>query len=157
MSPWLLPFKGTVTWDFYGYFLAWMDLYRPKREPLLVLNFKDVPSILGSNFKYWCVLYQTFLEILRISEKDWQPSTWFSNFSIFWVSGSLRNAAKGINTSRRFYESQRMFSNNISVSIRQLSILLRDSTNLREGLVWSEPKLKIVAKNRRRFKKILKP
>jgi hypothetical protein len=67
----------------------------------------------------------------------------FSNFSLFWVSGSPRNAAKGVNTSWSFVESPRMidnqfsgsprlFFNNISVSIRQLSILLGDSTNLRE-------------------------
>jgi hypothetical protein len=77
------------------------------------------------------------LEILRISE-DWQLSMRFSNFSLFWVSGSPRNAAKGVNTSRRFVECPRMidnqfsgsprtFFNNISVSIRQLSILLGDS------------------------------
>jgi hypothetical protein len=132
------------------------------------LNFKDVSSILDSNFKYWRVPYQIFSEICRISEKDWQLITRFSNFSLFWVSVSPRNAAKGVNTSRRFVESPRMidnqfsgsprmFNNNISVSIRQLSILLGDSTNLREGLVWSAPKLKIVAKNRRSFKKVLKP
>jgi hypothetical protein len=74
-------------------------------------NFKDVSSILDSNFKYWCVPYQTFSEIRRISEKDWQLSSRFSNFSIFWVSGSPRNAAKGVNTSRRFLESPRMIDN----------------------------------------------
>jgi hypothetical protein len=114
------------------------------------------------------------LEILRISEKDWQLSTRFSNFSLFWVSGSPRNAAKGINTSRRFVESPRiiesprmidnqfsgsprMFFNDISVSIRQLSILFGDSMNLQKGLVWNASILKIVAKNRRSFQKILKP
>jgi hypothetical protein len=50
-----------------------------------------------------------------------------------------------------------MFFNNISMSLRQLSILLGDSTNLREGLVLSTPKLKIAAKNRRSFIKIVKP
>jgi hypothetical protein len=131
------------------------------------LNFKDVSSIFGNYFKFWCVSYQIFSEIRRISEKDWQLSTRFSNFSLFWVSGSPRNAAKGVNTSWRFAESPRMidnqfsgsprmFFNNISVSKRQVSNLLGDSTNLREGLVWSAPKLKIVAKNRRNFRKILK-
>jgi hypothetical protein len=102
------------------------------------LNFKDVSSILDSNFKYWCVSYQTFSEIRRISKKDWQLNSQFSNFSLFWVSGFPRNAAKGVNTSQRFVESPRMiddqfsgstrmFLNNISVSIRQLSILLGDS------------------------------
>ncbi len=130
------------------------------------LNFKEGSSILDSYFKYWCVPYQTFSEIPRISEKDWQLGPRFSNFSFFWVSGSPRNAAKGVNTSRRFVESPRMINNhfrssprmfNISVSLRQLSILLGDSTNLREGLVWSTPKLKIAARNRRGFIKMLKP
>jgi hypothetical protein len=133
-----------------------------------ILNFKEGSSVLDSYLKYWCVPYQTFSEILRISEKVWQLSPRFSNFSFFWVSGPPRKAAKGVNTSRRFYESPRMidnqfrgsprmFSNNISVSLRQMSILLGDSTNLGEGLVWSTPKLKIVAKNWRSFIKILKP
>jgi hypothetical protein len=102
------------------------------------LNFKEGSLILDSYFKYWCILCQSFSEIRRISEKDWQPSSWFSNFSLFWVSGPSRNAAKGVNTSRRFVESPRMidnlfrgsprmFFNNISVSLIQLSILLGDS------------------------------
>jgi hypothetical protein len=57
----------------------------------------------------------------------------------------------------QFSGSPRIFFNNISVSIRQLSILLGDSTNLKEGLVRRAPKLKIVAKNRRSFIQILKP
>jgi hypothetical protein len=57
----------------------------------------------------------------------------------------------------QFSGSPRMFFNNINVSKRQLSILLGDSMNLQEGLVRSTPKLKIVAKNRRSFIKILKP
>ncbi len=32
-------FKGTVAWDFYGYFLAWMDLSRPEWELPLVFKF----------------------------------------------------------------------------------------------------------------------
>jgi hypothetical protein len=58
--------------------------------------------------------------------------------------------------------SPRMFFNNISVSLFieetriQLSILLGDSTNLREGLVWNAPKLKTSAKNRRSILTILK-
>ncbi len=153
---------------FLRFFLACMDFSRPERDRFWFLNFKDVSSILDSYFKYWCVSYQTFSEIRRISEKDWQLSTRFSNFSLFWASGHPRNAAKGVNTSQRFYKSPRMidnqfsgsprtFFNNLSVSIRQFSILLGDSTNLQEGLVWSAPKLKIVAKNRRSFRKILKP
>jgi hypothetical protein len=39
---WLCQFrvlKGTVAWDFSGYFLAWIDLSRPEWEPLLVFIF----------------------------------------------------------------------------------------------------------------------
>jgi hypothetical protein len=146
---------------FYGYLGLKENRYR-------FLNFKECSSILDIYFKFWCVPYQTFSEILRISEKDWQLCPLFSNFYFFWVSGPPRNTTKGVNTSRRFVESPRMidnqfrgsprmFFNNISVSLRQLSILLGDSTNLREGLVWSTPKLKIATENRRSFIKILKP
>jgi hypothetical protein len=33
-------------------------------------NYYDSPSIFGSYFKFWCVSYQTFSEILQISEND---------------------------------------------------------------------------------------
>ncbi len=72
--------------------------------------------------------------------------TEFAVLQFFLVSGPPRNAAKGVSTSRRFVESPsmiensfrgspRMFFNNKSVSLIQLSILLGDSTNLRDGLV----------------------
>jgi hypothetical protein len=32
--------KGTIERDFYGYFLAWMDLSRPEWEPILVFKFE---------------------------------------------------------------------------------------------------------------------
>jgi hypothetical protein len=57
------------------------------------LNFKEGSLIWDSYFKFWCVSCQTFSGILQISEKDWQLSSRFSNFSWFWVSGSPRNAA----------------------------------------------------------------
>jgi hypothetical protein len=118
------------------------------------LNFKEGSLILDSYFKYWCVSCRTFSEIRRISEKDWPLCLRFSNFSLFWVSGPPRKAAKGVNTSRRFYESPRMiddlfhgspriFFNNISVSLIQLSILSGDSINFREGLAWNASILKI--------------
>ncbi len=136
------PLKGLSHEIFTVIFLAWMDFLGLNDNRYWFLNFKEGYSILNSCFKYWCVPYQTFSEIEN------------------WVHGSpifLRNAAKGVNTSRRFYESPRMianqfrgspriFFNNISVSLRQLSILLGDSTNLREGLVWITSKLKIAAK-----------
>ncbi len=97
------------------------------RNRFWFLNFKEGSLILCSYFKYWCVSCQTFSEIRRISEKDWQLSSRFSNFSLFRVSGPPRNAAKSVNHYRRFYESPRMidnlfrcsprmFFNNISVS-----------------------------------------
>ncbi len=114
------------------------------RNRFSFFSFKEIPSILDSQFKYWCVSYQSF--------SDWQLSPWFSNFLFFWDSSPLSDAAKGVNTSRRFVESprmidnyfrssQRIFFNTISVSLFigksriQLSILLGDSTNLWEGLV----------------------
>jgi hypothetical protein len=122
------------------------EVFRPVFRPVWIypglngnrfsfFNFKEGSFILDSYFNYWCVSCQTFSEILRISEKDWQLSSRFSNFSLFWVCGPRRNAAKGVNTSRRLVESpgmidnlfrgsQRMFFNNISVSLIQLSILL---------------------------------
>ncbi len=39
-----------------------------------LLNFDNIPSILDNYLKFWCVLGQTFFEILRILEKDWQLS-----------------------------------------------------------------------------------
>ncbi len=70
-------------------------------------NFRDVPSIMDNYFKFWCVSGQSFWEILKISEKEWQLSPWFSNFCRFLVSGSLWSVAEGVNTSRRFLESLR--------------------------------------------------
>ncbi len=98
------------------------------------LNFKEGSLILDNYFKYWCISSQTFSEIRRISEKDWQLRSRFSNFSLFWVSGPSRNTAKGVNTVQRFVESPRtidnlfrgsprMFFNNIIMSLIQLSIL----------------------------------
>ncbi len=125
-------------------------------NPFWFLNFKEGSLILDSYFKFWCVSCQTFSDIHRISEKDWPLSLRFSNFSFFWVSSPPRNAAKDVNHSRRFYKSprmidnlfrgsSRMFFNNISMSLIQLSIPLGDSTNLREGLVWNASILKITA------------
>jgi hypothetical protein len=110
-----------------------MDLSRSKWEPLLVFKFE----------RGFFDFRQLFLSFDAFHVK---LSSRFSNLSSFWVSGSPRNAAKGVNHSRIFYESPRMidnlfrgsprmFFNNISESLIQLSILLGDSTNLREGLV----------------------
>jgi hypothetical protein len=93
------------------FWLEWIHLGL-KGNCFWLLNFKDVSSI--SYFRYWCISCQTFSEICRISEKDWQLSTRFSNFSLFWDSGPPRNAAKGVNTSQRFVESPRMIDNQFS-------------------------------------------
>ncbi len=69
-------------------------------------NFYEAPSIFGNYFKFWCASYQTFSEICRISEKDWQLS--------------YRNAYVVEERSRRTAE--------LVVNI------LGDSTNLREVL-----------------------
>ncbi len=106
-------------------------------------NFKEGSLIWDSYFKYWCVSRQVLTTEFAVLQ-----------FSLFWVSGPPRNAVKGVNTSRIFVKSPRMidilfrgsprmFFNNISVSLIQLSILLWDSKNLREGLVWNASILKI--------------
>ncbi len=86
------PIKGTVAWDFYGYFLA----------------FSYGSSILDRYFKYWCVPYQTFSEILRISEID----NWVRVSPIFLSSGLAV----------------------LRETLQRVSILLGDSANLREWL-----------------------
>ncbi len=71
-------FRGTIAWDFYLFFLpVWIHLGLNVKR-FWFLNFNKVPSILDKYFKFWCVSGQTFHEILRISEKDWQLSPQFS-------------------------------------------------------------------------------
>ncbi len=60
---------------------------------LWFINLNDAPFILDTYFKFWRVSGQTFSEIRRISENDWQLSLRYSNFRRFLVSGSPRNAA----------------------------------------------------------------
>jgi TolB-like protein len=73
---------------------------------LWFLNFNDAPWTLDNYFKFRRISGQTFSEILRISAKDWQLSLQFSNFCRFLVSGSLRNAASGVNISQRIVDWQ---------------------------------------------------
>jgi hypothetical protein len=40
------------------------------RSSFWFFSFKEILSILDSQFKYGCVSYLTFLEIVQISEKD---------------------------------------------------------------------------------------
>jgi hypothetical protein len=56
------------------YWSVWMHLGLNKNR-FWFLNFEEAPSKWGSHFKFWCVSVQTFSEILRISEKDWQLRT----------------------------------------------------------------------------------
>jgi hypothetical protein len=75
------------------------------------LNFKEAPSVWGSHFKFWCVSIQTFSEILRISEKDWQ--LWTQLPILLWELGTrLPILLRELRT--------------------QLPIILRDSMFLRE-------------------------
>ncbi len=123
-------------------------------------NCHEAPSIFGSYFKFWCLSYQTFSEIRRISEKDWQLNPWFSKkerHSYVVEEHSRRTAELVVNHSRRFYESQ--ISNDTLCNISrktanpekrkigdpqiQLSILFGDSTNIREGFVWNASMLKL--------------
>ncbi len=73
---------------------------------LWFFNFKEGSSILYSYFGYWCVSYQTFSEILWISEKDWQ----------------------------RIEDTLMLLKNILGEPRNKLSIILGDSTNLREVL-----------------------
>jgi hypothetical protein len=92
-----------------GFILAWIAAASG------FFSFREIPSVWDSQSRYWCVSYQSFSEIHRISEKDWQRSSQSSNFPFFWFSGPLGNVAKGINTYRRFYESPRMMDNEFRV------------------------------------------
>jgi hypothetical protein len=103
--------KETVTWDFMGFlWLEWIYLGL-NGNCLWFFSFKEIPFILDSQFKYWCISYQTFSEIRRISKTDWELSPRFFNFPFFWVSSPPRNAAKGVDTFWRFVESLRMIDN----------------------------------------------
>ncbi len=62
-----------------------------------LIHFFVAPSTLDSHFKSWHISCQTFSEIPGISEKDWQLCPLFSNFHVFLVSVSLRQADKAVN------------------------------------------------------------
>jgi hypothetical protein len=80
--------KGTVAWDFYACFWTVRMNLGLKVNRLWFLNFNDAPLILDNYFKFWRVSGQTFSEILRISEMNWQLSLRISNFRRFLASGS---------------------------------------------------------------------
>ena len=82
---------------------------------LWFLTFFEAPLIFGNYFKFWCASYQTFSEIRRISEKDWQLS--YRNAYVV-EEHSRRTAELVINHSRRFYESPRSIDSLCSVSQR---------------------------------------
>ncbi len=72
---------------------------------LWFFNFNDAPLIWDNYFKFWPVSGQTFSETLRIPEKDWQLSLWFSNFRRLLVSGSPRNRWKYFSENHRISEN----------------------------------------------------
>jgi hypothetical protein len=125
--PVLLCFKGTVAWDFRAFF--WLvDRSRPEYKPLLVLRFKEAPSIWDGYFKFWCVSCQTFSEILRISEKDWQlnlrSSEIYLNCQLLWDMLMLCKNVLG--------EPRTELPILLPEWGTRLPILLGDSKNLRE-------------------------
>jgi hypothetical protein len=120
---------------------------------LWFLNFYEAPSIFGSYFKFWCASYQTFSEILRIS-REGLTNVLKTRYVV--EENSWRTTELVVNHSRKFVESPRSIDTLCSVSRRtanpeerkieepqtQLSVLLGDSMNLREGLVWNTSTLK---------------
>ncbi len=87
------------------FWLAWIYLGLNGHR-FWFFNFQEDPLILDSKLKYRWVLYLTFSEI-----KELTIESAVLQFSFFWVSGPPRNAAKGVNTSRRLVESPRMIDN----------------------------------------------
>jgi hypothetical protein len=63
---------------FYSFLLKWIYLGL-NSNCFWFSNLRQGPLILDSHFKNQCVSYQTFSEILRISEKDWQLNPRFFN------------------------------------------------------------------------------
>ncbi len=93
-------------------------------------RYSNVSSILDNYLKFWCVSGQTFSEIPRISDKDWQLTPRFFKkvfmyYKLLWDTLMLLNNILG---------DQRTW---LPVLLRgprtQLSILLGNSMNLREG------------------------
>ncbi len=146
-----LSFKGTVAWDFWAYLLVCMDASRPNKNRFWFLNFKEAPSIWNSHFKFWCVSIQTFSEILRISEKDWQLSPRFSEIYLNCqlladtlmllknilgepktvADPSQRTGDSVANPSQKFYESPRIIYTLSSISRRSA---YQNFTKIREPL-----------------------
>jgi hypothetical protein len=82
----LLSLKG-LSHEIFGpvFWAVWMYLGLNVNR-LWFLNFYYALLILDNCFKFWRVSGQTFSEILRISEKDWQMRMRFSNFRRFWLA-----------------------------------------------------------------------
>ncbi len=138
---WYKYWKG-LSHEIFGpvYWAVWMHLGLNENH-FRFFNFKDALSIWDSHFKFWCVSVQTFSEILRICEKDWQLSPRFSkiylNCQLFsdtlmllknilrepWTVAhpSPRTGDSVANPSQRFYESPRNIFTLSSVSRRTAS------------------------------------
>jgi hypothetical protein len=87
----------------------WMHLHLNMNH-VCFKNCYDAHSIFGGYLKFLCVSYQTFSEILRISKKDWQLNSWFSNnqrHAYIVEEHSRRTAELVVNYSRRSYKSLR--------------------------------------------------
>ncbi len=71
------PLRGLLH-EIFGpvFWTVWIDLGL-NRNRFWLLSFKEAPLIWDRPFKFWCFSFQTFSEILRISEKDWQLNSRF--------------------------------------------------------------------------------
>ncbi len=79
----LFPLKGLSLDILPLFILACMDASRPEYEPLLFLAFLLCSFVFLDNyFKFLCISWQTFLEILKIS-KEVQQLSLLSNFRLF--------------------------------------------------------------------------
>ncbi len=99
------------------------------------LNFNNVPSILDNYLEFWCISGQTFSEIRRISEKDWQLSPRFSEKVNFYYKllGDMLMLLMNI-----LGEPWTQLPILLRELWTQLSILLKNSMNLREGFTTKQ-------------------
>jgi hypothetical protein len=80
-------FKGTVAWGFCGFFgLEWVYVGLNRNRFWFFSFTKEVPTILDSQFKYWCVYYQT-LSYCRFVESPRRIENWVRGSLIFLFPG----------------------------------------------------------------------
>jgi hypothetical protein len=125
------------------------------------LHFKEGSSILDCNFKYWwafhtkpkrnreeltiesAILQFFFLLGKRSSEKRCKRCRYFSE--ILWISENDWQPIPWVS------------ENVLQQHMHVFKTIVNPFVESPKGLVWSTPKLKIAAKNRRSFIKIVKP